>query len=105
MTEASVCEVGRYIALHRPATIRFGDHNERKLMSNLDSEKLVLVKTFNNPNHAELARMALEQAGIEASIEGSHQAGLTGVLRIRLFVFEKDKEQALDILHGDGGEN
>lgn len=74
-------------------------------MNDYDSEKLVLVKTFNNPHAAEIARVALEQAGIKASIEGSRQAGLTGILKVRLFVFEKDKAQALDVLDIHSGEN
>lgn len=74
-------------------------------MSNLDSEKLVAIATYTNPHDAEFAKVALEQARIKASVEGSLQAGYTGILKVRVFVFEKDRERALDVLDIHSGEN
>lgn len=58
----------------------------------------VLLETLDNPALAELVRIELEQAGIRCQLEGLHQAGLAGVLPIRVFVPQAQLEDARRIL-------
>jgi nucleotide-binding universal stress UspA family protein len=49
-------------------------------------QELVVFSTLTDPNVAQIMRIALENAGIPCQVDGSFQAGLTGVLAIRLLV-------------------
>ncbi|MCO6457101.1 MAG: lipid kinase YegS [Pirellulaceae bacterium] len=60
--------------------------------------RLVPLETLENPALAELLRIELDQAGIRCQLEGLHQAGLAGVLPIRLFVPQAQLEDARRIL-------
>ena len=63
-------------------------------MDNLDRQELVPIYTAQDSVQAEILKNALEAEGIPAAIEGEHQAGLTGVLLIRLFVHEQNAARA-----------
>ena len=60
----------------------------------MDRQDLVTVYTVNNPAEAELIRSALETVGIDCSIGGEGQAGLTGVLTIDILVHAEDVSKA-----------
>ncbi|NIP86234.1 MAG: universal stress protein, partial [Planctomycetales bacterium] len=55
-------------------------------MAEPDPQELVVFSTLTNPNVAQIMRIALENAGIPCQVDGSFQAGLTGILGIRLLV-------------------
>ncbi|GAB4148038.1 MAG: hypothetical protein Tsb009_21570 [Planctomycetaceae bacterium] len=61
----------------------------------MSSDQLIPVYTATNPHQAEIVREALVNEGIPCEVEGEHQAGLTGVLDIRLFVRKEDADRAL----------
>lgn len=60
--------------------------------------RMVQIGTLDNPAIAELVRIELEEAGIRCHLEGMHQAGLAGVLPIRLFVPASSEKQAREIV-------
>jgi len=55
-------------------------------MAEPDPQQLVVFSTLTDPNLAQIMRIALENAGIPCEVDGSFQAGFTGVLAIRLLV-------------------
>jgi hypothetical protein len=59
---------------------------------------MVQIGTLDNPAVAELVRIELEDAGIRCHLEGMHQAGLAGVLPIRLFVAASSEQEAREIV-------
>lgn len=61
-----------------------------------DSKPLKLTKVISvrDTSLAEVLRIKLEGEGIQCMIEGEHQAGLAGVLPMRLLVRETDAERA-----------
>jgi hypothetical protein len=70
---------------------------------NVDNESTVVVKTFMNEFEAEIAKSVLEEEGIESFIskddEGSMNPALQLTMGVKLHVFEKDEEKALEILN------
>jgi hypothetical protein len=70
-----------------------------------DSEKLVTVGKFLEPSNAQMAKGALESAGIECFLQGENANSLLALaFRARLLVREQDEEAAREILGGDGDE-
>jgi nucleotide-binding universal stress UspA family protein len=67
-------------------------------MSGGESEELVVLTSVTDPNLAEVMRVALEAEGIACGIEGGGQAGLSGVLPLRMFVQGEDLPRAREIL-------
>ena len=67
-------------------------------MSGGESEELVVLTSVTDPNLAEVMRVALEGEGIACEIEGGGQAGLSGVLPLRIFVPGDDLPRAREIL-------
>ena len=67
-------------------------------MSEPDSPQPALLATLKNPGLAEIVRGALGAAGIDCRLEGEGQAGLTGVLPIRLWVAAADLDRAREIV-------
>ncbi len=67
-------------------------------MSKEESEQLVVLTSVRDPNLAQVMRLALEAEGIECGIEGGGQAGLSGVLPLRIFVQAEDLTKAREIL-------
>ena len=55
-------------------------------MSSSDPQELVVLSTVTDSNLAQIMRIALENEGIPCEVVGAFQAGLTGVLAIRLLV-------------------
>lgn len=60
----------------------------------MDSQELVCVYTVGDPNLAEIIKNALQSEGIKASIENEGQAGLSGVLDIKICVRAIDADRA-----------
>ena len=60
----------------------------------MDAQDLVTVYTCTNANTAEIIRNALEAEGITAHIDGENQAGLAGILEMRIMVKAADAERA-----------
>lgn len=59
---------------------------------------LISVYTTKNPGEAEIVRLALEENGILAAIQGGVQAGLTGALDIDVMVRAEDIVRARDFI-------
>ena len=59
---------------------------------------LISVYTTKNPGEAEVVRMALEENGILATIQGGVQAGLTGALDIDVMVRAEDIVRAREFI-------
>ena len=72
----------------------------------MSEESLVPIYTTTNIAKAEIIRGALEAEGIRCEIENEHQASLTGVTNVRLFVLEHDAEKAAQFIsvHDEGDE-
>ena len=63
-------------------------------MSAANEDELVHFATVNTAGEAEVARLALDAEGIDCQIVGESQAGLAGVLPIRIYVRQADLERA-----------
>lgn len=61
-------------------------------------ENLISVFTTKNPGEAEVVRLALEESGILAAIQGGVQAGLTGALDIDVMVRADDIVRAREFI-------
>ncbi len=72
----------------------------------MSEDSLVPIYTTRNIAKAEVIKVALEGEGIRCEIENEHQAGLTGVTKVRLFVLERNKDAAVEFIdaHEDGDE-
>lgn len=66
-------------------------------MTEPEKGELVLLTSVNTAAEAEIARIGLHSDGIECQIEGELQAGLAGVLPIKIYVKEGDLERAMAI--------
>jgi hypothetical protein len=60
--------------------------------------RLVEVYTITDPNLAEIIKATLQRDGISCWIEGENQAGLSGVLSIKLLTRARDADQAKRII-------
>jgi len=74
-----------------------GDRDERL--------ELTTLVTVTDGNLAEILKLALADEEIDCVIEGEHQAGLTGVFKIRVLVPKKDLSQAEEVLHRHAGDD
>lgn len=70
-------------------------HPAQATMSPMD---LVDVYTVTDPNIAEIIKASLQSDGITCWIEGENQAGLAGVLSIKLLTRAKDADRAMRII-------
>lgn len=64
----------------------------------MDPNELVTVYTVTNPVQGEIIKNALEDEQIQCALEGEAQAGLTGVLEIRVMVRAVDAERAAELI-------
>ena len=73
--------------------------------SGTDHPELVVVRTYQSPVDADLARMALEAAGIESMVgsddQGGQSPGLAFTQGIALLVRSEDVKDADEILRVD----
>jgi hypothetical protein len=70
-----------------------------------DADKFVTVGKFLEPSHAQMARGALESAGIECFLQGENANSLLALaFRARLLVHKQDEATAREILGGEGDE-
>lgn len=60
----------------------------------MTDDELATVYTTTHPADAEMVRLALEEEGLAAFIDGAKQGGLTGVLDVHVCVVQRDVEQA-----------
>jgi hypothetical protein len=60
--------------------------------------KLVNVFGTRNPLEAQIVQSALEAAGVDCHIVGSHQAGHSGIFEIQLVVRDVDEPLARQLL-------
>ena len=65
-----------------------------------NTNRLVQLYSVTDPTEAELIKNLLAENRIECAIDGEHQAGFTGVLRIGITVWEKDFNRAKELLDG-----
>ncbi len=68
----------------------------------LDPASLVAIHSLYDAGVAEVLRVALAEAGIPAFIDGERQAGMTGVLPMRLLVRAQDADRARRLLREHG---
>jgi Putative prokaryotic signal transducing protein len=70
-----------------------------------DPDKFVTVGKFLEPINAQMAKGALEAAGIECFLQGENANSLLALaFRARLLVHQQDEETAREILGGAGDE-
>jgi hypothetical protein len=70
-----------------------------------DPDKFVTVGKFLEPTNAQMAKGALESAGIECFLQGENANSLLALaFRARLLVHKQDEEAAREILVGTGDE-
>jgi Putative prokaryotic signal transducing protein len=70
-----------------------------------DPEKFVTVGKFLEPTYAQMAKGALESAGIECFLQGENANSLLALaFRARLLVHKRDEEAAREILGGASDE-
>jgi hypothetical protein len=70
-----------------------------------DPEKFVTVGKFLEPTKAQMAKGALEAAGIESFLQGENANSLLAfAFRARLLVHKKDEEAAREVLGSDADE-
>jgi hypothetical protein len=70
-----------------------------------DPDKFVTVGKFLEPSNAQMAKGALESAGIECFLQGENANSLLALaFRARLLVHQRDEATAREILGGDGDE-
>lgn len=62
--------------------------------------ELVALTSIENPGEAEVLKAVLEGEGIPCLLDNERQAGLTGILEIRLLVRASDLERARAIVDG-----
>jgi hypothetical protein len=60
--------------------------------------QLVTIKKLKDPVKAEMVKGALEEQGVQCLLDGAGQAGLSGLLNIRIQVLESDRERAEALL-------
>jgi len=59
-----------------------------------DDQELVTVYEAYDETDAEVVRVALADEGIPSVIDNAHQAGLTGILQVKLQVSSADARKA-----------
>jgi hypothetical protein len=67
----------------------------------METDDLIVFRTFANVVDAELAKSALESADVESFIQADDAGGMRphlGMQRVRLVVRAEDLQKALDIL-------
>jgi Putative prokaryotic signal transducing protein len=70
-----------------------------------DPDKFVTVGKFLEPSNAQMAKGALESAGIQCFLQGENANSLLALaFRARLLVHQRDEAAAREILGGDGDE-
>jgi hypothetical protein len=70
-----------------------------------DPDKFVTVGKFLEPSSAQMAKGALESAGIECFLQGENANSLLALaFRARLLVHQRDEAAAREILGGEGDE-
>jgi hypothetical protein len=70
-----------------------------------DPDRFVTVGKFLEPSNAQMARGALESAGIECFLQGENANSLLALaFRARLLVHPRDEATAREILGGAGDE-
>ena len=65
----------------------------------MDPQELVPVYTTNDPTLASILVNALKDDGIAATAEGSNQAGLAGIIDIRILVKAWDADRAREVIN------
>ena len=81
--------------LRRTAT-KTKDYGDANVPDNEEHE-LVHLTTVQTSGEAEVARLALQAEGIDCQIVGESQAGLSGVLPIKIYVRPADLDRAKTI--------
>ena len=64
----------------------------------MEADEPVTVYTVNNPNEAEIIKMALQGQGISCQLDGEGQAGLSDILGIGILVPARDADRAQNII-------
>ena len=88
-----------------PLANRFRCADEAVTFPDGPSNTLVTIATFPGPGEADLARAALDSAGIESFIQGENANSLLALaFRARLLVHKQDEETARQLLGGASDE-
>jgi hypothetical protein len=64
----------------------------------MDNANQVTVFIAKDPTQAELVKIALENEGIPAALQGESQGGLIGILEIRVNVRAADEDRAREVI-------
>jgi hypothetical protein len=65
----------------------------------MNAQELVPVYVTNDPTLASILVGALKDEGIRATVEGANQAGLAGVMDVRVIVRAEDADRAKHIIN------
>lgn len=63
-----------------------------------EADEPVTVYTLNDPYEAEVVRTELCGEGIRCELDGEHQAGFSGVLKIGVLVRARDADRARKVI-------
>ncbi len=81
------------------------DEHKAELAPKVEDGRLVMVGRFLQPIRVQLAKGALESAGIECFVQGENaNAMLAFAFRARLMVRAEDESAAREVLSGVDGE-
>jgi Putative prokaryotic signal transducing protein len=64
----------------------------------MDADDLTEIYATNDPALAQIIKIALAEEDIACELEGEHQAGLTGIFDIRIFVRTTDVSRARAVI-------
>ncbi|MBX3412828.1 MAG: DUF2007 domain-containing protein [Pirellulales bacterium] len=64
----------------------------------MQGDDLTEIYATTDPALAQIIKIALAEEGIACELEGEHQAGLTGIFDIRIFVRAADADRAREII-------
>ena len=64
----------------------------------MEADEPATVYTVNNPNEAEVIKMALQGEGISCQLDGEGQAGFSDIFAIGILVRARDADRARKIL-------
>lgn len=64
----------------------------------MNADDLTEIYATTDPALAQIIKIALAEEGMVCELEGEHQAGLTGIFDIRVFVRTQDEARARAVI-------
>ena len=70
----------------------------------MSDDQLTPVYASSDVNQAEIIKQALLHEGIRCELDGEHQAGLTGIMQVKVLVHAVDADRARQLIEHHGSE-